>query len=118
MTSKEALELLEIILLNHSSMLVVNDKRFEYFNVIKERLEVLEKENIELKELQELNKQGLWNLKQENEKLKNEKEELSQAYDLLNKTLHIVIDCITNATELNQLKIDIMNKILKEVLGE
>lgn len=54
----------------------------------------------------------------ENEKLKNEKEELSQAYDLLNKTLHIVIDCITNATELNQLKIDIMDKITKEVLGE
>lgn len=50
MTSKKALELLELILLNHSSMLVINDKRFEYFNIIKERLEVLEKENIELKQ--------------------------------------------------------------------
>lgn len=89
-TSKEALELLELILLNHSSMLVINDKRFEYFNIIKEHLEALEKEN----------------------------EELSQANSLLIKTLRIVIDCITNATDLNQLKIDIMDKVSKEVLGE
>ena len=52
------------------------------------------------------------------EELEKENKELSQANSLLTKTLKIVIDCITNATELNPLKIDIMNKILKEVLDE
>lgn len=51
MTSKEALELLELILNNHSVMLEVDDNRMECLNVIKqdlERLEVLEKENQKL----------------------------------------------------------------------
>lgn len=73
MTSKEALERLGAEKLARGE-LIRNDSKVEpYIECINkdlERLEVLEKENIELKELQELNKQGLWNLKQENEKLK------------------------------------------------
>ncbi len=92
MTSKEALEKIKNIELYHREF--DEDEDFdgdwkcleytEYDGIIAEvyheeinaieqdlkRLEELEQENKELKEFQVLTKQGLWNLKQENEKFK------------------------------------------------
>ena len=73
MTSKEALEIIELALNNHSIMLEVNDKRNEYLNAIKqdlERLEVLEIENEQLKGNEDIVSNYAYSLKEENEKLK------------------------------------------------
>lgn len=82
MTGKEAYELIEAILSNHSFMLEVKDKRNECLAIIKqdlERLEVLEKENKKWREIigcDLCEALGREILLEENEKLKKQIEDL------------------------------------------
>lgn len=85
MTSKEALELLEMILQNHSSMLEVTDKRFEFINVIKEYLEALEKENQQLLVNKNVAQALAIKLNQENENIKKHNARLTRKIQNLYK---------------------------------
>lgn len=146
MSSKEALEIIELILNNHSNMLEVNDKRNECLNVIKQDIERLEKleienrnnekvikdsvklinKNLELKERLEV-------LEIENEQLKGNEDIVSNyAYGLkeenekLKKAIEYEIELLIerrfNAYACDNYEvynvIDAIIEELKEVLGE
>ena len=81
---------------------------------LKERLQELEVANRNNeKVIEDCNK-----LINRNFELQKENKTLLISISLLRKTLDIIVDCITNATELSQLKDDIIYKVTKEVLNE
>lgn len=124
--SSEALESLismYINIQNGTNMIFNKSKILEELNLIKqdlERIKQLEKENQELKELQELNKQGLWNLKQENQKLKNAIDWLKHTFEItLDSKVRISdgIDCI-QAFPIDMKNNEVIYELLKEVLED
>jgi hypothetical protein len=128
MTSKEALELLELILNNHSIMLEVDDNRMECINIIKqdlERLETLEKENKELWENIEKYNHTFASLERKKADLNQENEKLKKAISLLNLLFDFEIDietetiyCCLGDVSVNGANLYEDFKLLKEVLGE
>ncbi len=98
-------------------------ERKEWLNAIKERLEVLEKEKTELllahskvlKSSSETNSLTLDILK-ENEKLKKEKEQIKEW--VVNKIKYLDKGVFLMSYERAKGAIEILNELLKEVLGE
>ena len=86
-----------------------------------EKYQKLEKENQDLKELQELNKQGLWNLKQENQKLEKAIEILKDKFDFKfndeNKVIYLFIKELSLHIYSWCFKSQQEYELLKEVLG-
>ena len=128
MTSKESLEIIELILNNHSNMLEVNDKRNECLNVIKKDLERLEEINkvwhenevmesvdINAKHLQELYEYIIYANKQ-NEKLKKAIEIMrNKKVDVRLLLLHNLKDynfLIGNSYQLTKQEYELLKEVL------